>query len=143
MFKKILLPLDLSNKHQTALRTATELARQNNSEVILLHVVEEIPGLSREEEKDFYSRLERTARCQLAHLESQFTRDKIPCRTEVILGHRAVETARFAAQNKVDLILLTSPPFQREHTMVVLGSMTWKLGMIASCPVLLVKNQET
>jgi universal stress protein A len=143
MFKKILLPLDLSNKHQTALRTAAELAKQNQSEVILLHVVEEIPGLSRDEEKDFYIRLERTARTQLGRLENQFTRDKIPCRTEVILGHRAVEAARFAAENRVDLILLTSPPFQREHTMVILGSMTWKLSMIASCPVLVVKNQET
>jgi nucleotide-binding universal stress UspA family protein len=143
VFQKILLPLDLSDIHQTALRTAAELARQNNGKVILLHVVEVIPGLTGEEEKDFYSRLERAARAHLARLGSPLSRAKIPCRSEVITGHRAVDVVRFASANHVDLILLTSPPFQREHTMLVLGSMAWKISMLASCPVLLVKNSET
>ena len=42
MFKKILVPLDFTQKNNEALRVALNLAKQNNSAVILMHVIETI-----------------------------------------------------------------------------------------------------
>ena len=139
MFKKILLPLDLTEKHQAALKMAAELASQNQGEVLLVHVVEVIPGLSVDEEKGFYQRLEQVARAHLTRLAAALTRKKVPVRTEIIVGQRVPETLRFATAEGVDLILLTSPAFQPDHPGAGLGSMAWKIGLVASCPVLLVK----
>jgi hypothetical protein len=61
VFKKILLPVDLTDKHLPALDVAADLAKQSGGEVLLLHVIEVISGLSMEEERDFYGRLEKRA----------------------------------------------------------------------------------
>ena len=46
MFKKILLPVDLTERYEPALKAATELATQSNGEVVVLHVIEVIAGFS-------------------------------------------------------------------------------------------------
>ena len=58
MFRKILVPVDLSDRHGQALEIAARLAKASDGEVTLLHVIEMIPGLNLEEERDFYQRLE-------------------------------------------------------------------------------------
>ena len=45
MFTKILVPVDLSDKHQQALDIAARLARESGGEVTLVHVVETIGDL--------------------------------------------------------------------------------------------------
>ena len=45
MFHKILLPLDLTDRHQAALALAAELAGAQEGEIVLLHVIEVPPGL--------------------------------------------------------------------------------------------------
>jgi nucleotide-binding universal stress UspA family protein len=46
MFTKILVPVDLSNRHQQALEAAANLAKQSGAEITLLHIIEVITGLS-------------------------------------------------------------------------------------------------
>jgi nucleotide-binding universal stress UspA family protein len=140
MFKKILVPLDLTDRHDAALQAATHLARANQGEVVLLHVVELIAGLDREDESAFYQRLERRARDHLAQLGSRLTKERIRWHAEVLFGHRAIECAGFAGKNGADSIVLTSPPFRPERPAAGLGSMTWRISLIAACPVLLVKG---
>ena len=140
MFKKILVPLDLTERHGAALQAAAHLARANQGEVILLHVVELIAGLDGDEESAFYQRLARRARDHLAKLGSKLTREHIGWQAEVLFGNRAVDTAGFAAERQADLIVLTSPLFQPERPTAGLGSMTWRISLIATCPVLLVKD---
>ena len=139
MFQQILLPLDLTDKHEAAVHYAAELARQNSEAVVLLHVVEVIPGLEREEEKSFYGRLERRARDHLVRIAASLHRHKVEAQVEVVFGHRAQDAVRFAVEQKVDLIILTSPAFQPQHPASSLGSMAWKISLLAPCPVLLVK----
>jgi nucleotide-binding universal stress UspA family protein len=67
MFKRILLPLDLSDHHAAAINAAVTLARQRKGKVTLLHVIEQIPGIAVAEEEVFYRRLERAARAHLEH----------------------------------------------------------------------------
>ena len=137
MFRKILLPVDLTDKHRHALEAAADLARQSGGEVILLHIIEIIPGLAMEEEKPFYARLEKTARKHLGALGARLKEAR--WQAEVRFGTRGPDIIRYAAEVGADLIVLTSPPFDPQRPAAGWGSLSHKLGMLAACPVLLVK----
>ncbi len=139
MFKKILLPVDLTDKHQPALDAAAKLAGQYGGTVTLLHVVEIIPGLPMEEEGTFYGRLERIARNQLQQLGKRLEEAKVPWQVEVRLGKRTAETVRYAAETAADLVIVTAPPVDPTHPAVALHSMSYTIGMFAQCAVLVVK----
>lgn len=139
MFKKILLPLDLTDKHEPVLNIAMELAKQSKGEILLLHVVEVIPGLLREEEQEFYTRLERAAQEHLRRFGQDLAQRQIPWRSEVVVGNRVRATADFASQQKVDLIIVLAPRLQPDHPAMGWGSLSWKVGLVAPCPVMLVK----
>jgi nucleotide-binding universal stress UspA family protein len=139
MFKNILLPLDLTDKHQAALEQTAELALQSGGKVTLFHVIETIPGLSSEDEKPFYDRLERRARKHLELQGAALTARKISWTVEVRFGNRAVETADFA-KSGADLIVLTTPRFDINNPTAGWGSMSWRISLLAPCPVFLVKR---
>jgi universal stress protein A len=139
MFKKIILPVDLTDKHQKALDVAGDLAEQTKGEVILLHVIEIIPGLPMEEEREFYDRLETKANQLLQHLQGRVEARKLSVRGVVVFGNRTKEIVHFAAQTNADLIVLTSPRLDPANPSAGLASLSYKLSMLAQCPVLLVK----
>jgi nucleotide-binding universal stress UspA family protein len=139
MFQKILLPVDLSDRHGPALKVAVELAGQSGGEVILLHVIETIPGLELEEEKHFYGRLEKLAAAHLNKLGGLLKQSRVHFRGEIRLGNRGAETLSFARANGIDLIVLTSPRVDPQHLETGWGSLSYKIGLAATCPVLLVK----
>jgi nucleotide-binding universal stress UspA family protein len=139
MFQRILLPIDLSDKHARAVEAAAQLAGPGDGEVILLHVIELIPGLAVEEEKQFYGRLEKLAAAHMQKISHTLTQKQIRCRAEVVLGNRGAETVRFARENGVDLIIVTSPHIDPGNIAGGWGSLSYKIGLAATCPVLLVK----
>jgi nucleotide-binding universal stress UspA family protein len=139
MFQKILLPVDVSDKHGPALNMAAELAGAGKGEVLLLHVVEVISGLPMEEEKGFYGRLEKAARSHLEKLGARLKERKVPCRAEVIFGNRGPEVVRYAQTAGADLIVLTAPPIDPNNLASSWGSLSYKISLVAPCPVLLVK----
>jgi nucleotide-binding universal stress UspA family protein len=140
MFRKIVVPLDLTHKHQKALETAAELAKQSGGEVTLVHVIELIHGLPVEEEKDFYNRLERIAREHLEGYGRLLRGRKLATRQEVFFGGRALEILRHAREAEADLVVLTAPTIEPGRPDVGLGSLSYKVGVFAPCPVLLVKG---
>jgi nucleotide-binding universal stress UspA family protein len=77
---------------------AAKLAGENDGQVILLHVVEVIPGLWVEEERDFYERIETAARDHLTRLGRRFEEMHVPKREEIIFGNRAEEIVRYAVE---------------------------------------------
>jgi universal stress protein A len=109
MFQKILLPIDMTDRHGRAVESAARLAAQNNGEIILLHVIEVIPGPSVGEEPSFYGRLEKLATPHLEKFNRLLKSKRIPCRQEIVFGNRGSETVRCARENLVDLIIVTSP----------------------------------
>ncbi len=139
MFRKILVPIDLTDKHEAALVAAADAARQSGGTIELLHVIEVIPGLSMEEEKSFYQRLDRVARKHLDKWGELLTARKVEWRGEVVFGHRAPEVVRRAAQEAVDLIVLSAPRLSPESPGASLGSVSYRVSLFAQCPVLLVK----
>jgi universal stress protein A len=139
MFKKILVPLDRGDKHGAALQITADLARQDKAEVILIHVIEVIPGLSMDEERTFYDRLERSARKHLERLAGGLTAQHVPWQVKVIYGNRAPEIARYAAENQCDLMVLTSPRLDPANPASSWGSLSLKMSVLSPCPVFLIK----
>lgn len=139
MFKRILLPIDLSDKHAKAVELAANLAGQNGGEVVLIHVVELIAGLPIEEERAFYQRLEKTAHAHLEKLGERFKQRSVAWRARVFVGNRVPEIIRHAEEMKADLVVLTSPPVDPNNLLAGMGSMSYKIGLFSPCPVLLVK----
>jgi len=139
MFRKILLPVDLTEKHKPALDVAVELAKQSGGEIVLVHVIEVIPGLSMEDERSFYNRLEKMAQEHLRRLGGHVKTNAVPWRAEVLYGNRGLEVVRFAAAASADLIVLTSPRLDPNKFDVGWGSLSYKISVLCQCPVLLVK----
>jgi nucleotide-binding universal stress UspA family protein len=139
MFKRILIPLDLTDKHQPVLNMAGEMAGQSGGEVILLHVIESIPGLPAEELAGFYRRLEKSAREHLQRSGQQLGKEQVSWTSEVLIGPRVQEIVRYAAEVDADLILVTAPRLDPDHAGAGWASLSWKIGLLAPCPVLLVR----
>jgi nucleotide-binding universal stress UspA family protein len=139
MFKKILLPVDLSNRHGPALEIGQNLARQNQREIILLHVIELIRGLSLGEERDFYRKLEMAAKSCLKRLEARVGMRKVTHSRRILYGHRGPSIVKYAKEIGADLIVLTAPQVDLRNPSVGWGSLSYKISILARCPVLLVK----
>jgi nucleotide-binding universal stress UspA family protein len=139
VFRKILMPVDLTDRHQQALDIAGRFANEGTAEVTLLHVVEIIPGIWPEEEREFYDRIEQAARDQLAQLGRSLEERHVPRREEVIFGDRAHEIVRYALERGVDLIVLSSHRIDLENPSAGWGTVSYKVGILSQCPVLLVK----
>ncbi len=139
MFKQIIVPVDLTDGHARALDIAAALAAQAGGRVTLLHVVEAIAGLSREEGKDFYGRLEGKAREHLARLGAALAARGVAWQAEVVFGRRAAEVVRYAQQHGTDLIVLTSHRIDPGQGLANFGTVSHTVGILAPCPVLLVK----
>jgi nucleotide-binding universal stress UspA family protein len=139
MFKNILVPVDLTDVHQPALEIAARLAKANDGEVTVLHVVEVISEVWATEDREFYNRLERTARDHLARLGHVLEARAVPRREEVVFGHRAPEIVRYAGEIGADLIVLKSHRIDLQNPSAGWGTVSYKVGILAQCPVLLVK----
>src|SRR5688572_23265255 len=109
MFRNILVPVDLTDRHGPAVAIAGRLAAGGGA-VTLLHVIELIHGVSREDEPAFYDRLERTARAHLDRLAAGLRAQSGKVNMEVIYGDRGPAILRHAADKGTDLIVLTSHP---------------------------------
>jgi nucleotide-binding universal stress UspA family protein len=141
MYKKILLPVDLTDKHHAAVNAAAEFARQTGGSVTLLHVIELIPGLPREEDQAFYDKLEKAAVKHLDKIGKTLAAQQINWRPVVVFGHRLEETLRELASQKQDLVIVTSPIFDPTNAAVGWSSMSFKITVLAPAPVLVVKAQ--
>jgi nucleotide-binding universal stress UspA family protein len=139
VFKRIIVPVDLTDAHGRALDIAGALAAQGGGQVTLLHVVEVIAGLSQDEGKDFYGRLEKKAREHLARLGAQLAARQVAWQAEVVFGNRAAEVVRYAQQHGTDLIVLTTHRIDPAHGLASFGTLSHRVGILSPCPVLLVK----
>src|SRR5262245_9295460 len=139
MYRKILVPVDLTDRHAKALDSAAQLARLAGAEVTVLHVIEPIHGAAREEEADFYDRLEHTAQAHLERLAERFAAQQVPAQTAIVYGPRGASVVRYAQEQGFDLIVLTSHAVDMSQPGMGWGTLSYFIGVAARCPVLLVK----
>ena len=142
VFRRILVPLDFTEKNLRALSVALELATQNRSGVALLHVIETVEHIPFGELKAFYSKLETDARSRMGMPSSMFLEKGLVVDPEVVYGKRAEEIVKYAAANQVDLIVMSSHKVGGEQPGQPgqgWGTISYKVAILAQCPVLLVK----
>jgi nucleotide-binding universal stress UspA family protein len=139
MFKKILVPMDLTATHERTVGIAADMAKASNGKVVLLHVIELIEGVALSDDREFYKRLESKARIHLEPFMSRLEELGVSARALVVYGNRTQEILHAAAEMEADLILLTSHRVEPGKPGAGWGTLSYKIGILSSCPVLLVK----
>ena len=129
----------MTDRTTTALEVAGDIASHGDGRITLLHVIETIAGSDVDDElSTFYTKLEQRASRRLTEILSGVS-NKGPIDTEIVYGKRVEEVLRFIRANAVDLIVLASHPVDSSQPYGGLGTMSYKLGILAPCAVLLVK----
>jgi universal stress protein A len=138
-FRHILVPTDLTSRTDKSLQLAGQLASRAGGRLTLIHVIETIQGLTPQEVRSFYDRLERKAGQAMEALTRRAPQD-VPAPSRVLVrGRRAEEIVKYAEAHEVDLILLASHRVNPSLADRDWGTISYKVGILAQCPVLLVK----
>jgi nucleotide-binding universal stress UspA family protein len=148
MISKILVPHDGTEMSDKAFKKAVELAKMVKAELVLLHVIEEIPLPTSMifDDKDVINRARRTARKELEKgwekmvevKTHEIENDNVALRGESRNGSAAEQILRFAKNNKIDMIVMGSHRLKGISKIKALGSVTRKVSEIADCPVLII-----
>ena len=139
MFQRILVPVDLTEKSLAAVDLAYDFANQFGAEVILLHVIETIEHIKFDELKPFYERLETSARNGLEEFSERFESKNLNVNQAVLYGHRSEEIVNYAAENRIDLIIMASHRIDPDRPGHDWSSISYSVAILSPCPVLLVK----
>ena len=137
---RILVPTDFSDSARHALGYGVSLAREFGAELLLLHVVEALPGAYASELfpapiAEVLDQVSGYARTELSRLTAEVAEKGVPVRERLVQGKPSAEIVRVAGEEKVDMIVLGT------HGKGVLdkalfGSTTERVVRKAPCPVL-------
>jgi nucleotide-binding universal stress UspA family protein len=139
MFKHILVPTDFTDKSYRALDIAVELALQHHGKVTLLHVIETLEGMEREELGAFYEKLRARAKKDMRKMIGQYRNQAVIGDRKIVLGKRAGEIVTLARDLEVDLIVLSSHPLDPANPNQDWATISYKVAILAPCPVLMIK----
>lgn len=140
MFKNLLVPLDLTDKHGPAVDRAVELAKASGGRIILAHVIETITGMAQEaEDRAFYERLDRLSRRHLEKVGASIGARGVTWQMEIRYGPTARQIMELGQEVGADLIVLTAPHMNPANPTTGLASLSWRISLLSPCPILLVK----
>jgi nucleotide-binding universal stress UspA family protein len=139
MFKRILVPIDLTKKSLPAVDLAFELASKFRAQVILHHVIETIEHVAFDEMKDFYRRLETSARKGLQEFSERFEVAGLDVDHLVTYGHRTQGIVDTAVARQADLIIMASHRIDPDRPGHDWSTISYGVAILAPCNVLLVK----
>ena len=138
MFRRILVPVDLTDKNRRAVEWARELAEWGGALVTLIHVIEPL-DLPFEELEDFYGELEARAATAMEAMSRPLQEAGLEHRQQVVYGERAREIVEYAAEQDIDLIVLSSHRQDLDEPTRNLGTLSHKVAILAQTPVLLIR----
>ena len=141
MFRRILIPTDLTDRTFNALEIAAGIGDTDDTLVTLVHVIETISGAEFDEFASFYRTLEARARGRLDEMAARW-KGKGHVDVAIVYGKRAEEVLRFANANEMDLIIVPSHPVDPSEPFRGVGTMSYKLAIFAPCAVLLIKDER-
>lgn len=138
-FRHILVPLDFSEKNQTALDVSFELAVTNEARVTLLHVIEAIDLPDDSEVEKFAHHLRERADRELEFRAQRFSDANLSVEWKIRVGKRAREIVDYESEHDVDFIVLSSHPINPQEPGGGLATLSYQVAILSRCPVLLVK----
>lgn len=140
MFKNLLVPTDLSEKSSRALEIALDMAeKRGGCRITFLHVIERIEDSDDDEFKSFYDRLASKARLKMNEIVKQYSHRKAEIDNEIVFGNRVGEIVDFAYKHAIDLIILSSHKLDKLDAVQDWATISYKVGILAPCPVMMVK----
>lgn len=143
MFRKILVPVDFTEKNETALQAALQMATGraagDEAEIFLLHIIETIEHVEYDEMKDFYRELENRSVAKLTKMEERIREAGVKVFHDLQYGKRAEAIVHYAEEREMNLIVLSSHKVDRDHPALGWGTISYRIAIVARCPVLLVK----
>jgi nucleotide-binding universal stress UspA family protein len=143
MFRKILIPVDFTKKNEAAILAAQQIAAGRatgeEGELNFLHVIEMIEHVEFDEMKTFYRELENRSVARLTQLEERCQGAGVSIHHDVQYGKRAEVIVQYAEERGMDLIVLSSHKVDREHPALGWGTISYRVAIMARCPVMLVK----
>jgi nucleotide-binding universal stress UspA family protein len=137
MFRKILVPVDFTKKNLQAVKVAAKLASSPGTELLLLHVIERVDAGEPRRLSGFYKKLEKNAKEKTQSLLDAAGRG--PARGEIRYGNRVREILRYTQEKKIDLVVMSSHRLVLDNPSENWGTISYKVGILSRCPVLLVK----
>lgn len=145
MYKKILLPLDGSERAVKALNHAVELAQKLGSKITVMYVVPSLPAYVNtavdqlgHAQQTIINELTRHGREMLEEVVSSVSDKGVEIDTFTILGQPADEILEKAKLENYDLIIMGSRGLG-EIKGYLMGSVSNRVTRHASCPVLIIR----
>ena len=138
IFRRLMVPVDLGDRHERALQLALAIAADSPCRVLLFHVVQRVPAIAVGELAGFYRRLVKKAERRLRQISRPFVERGIDVRTEVRIGEPAAEIVRAAQREHIDALVMGSHKVRPGGTRGW-GTTSYKVGIFSQCPILLVK----
>ncbi|MFZ2447826.1 MAG: universal stress protein [Syntrophobacteraceae bacterium] len=139
MFKHILVPTDLTDRDRKSMEIAIKMALGKAGKITILHVVETIENTETEDFHKFYKQLGIRATKKMDLIVDQYRQSEVVIEKQVLFGRRVYEILNFAGNSDTDLIIMSSHRLDIENASEGWGTISFKVGVLSHCPVLLVK----
>ena len=137
-YPKILVCIDGSNNAKRAFSHACDLARNYDSTLYLMHVVDKSIGLDFFDRSDYLKLLREHGKKVLEKAQNIARHNGIKSKSILKEGNVSKEILRFAKNEQINLIIVGSKGFG-VTLRFLLGSVSNKIANQASCPVLIIK----
>jgi nucleotide-binding universal stress UspA family protein len=149
MISRILLPHDGTEMSNKAVEKAVELAKALDAQLVLLHVIEQIPippTIMLGSDPVLINRARRSVRRELEQGWNKLAeikmhdleRNKVRITCDCLVGSAADQILRYAKSSKIDMIVMASRSLKGLSKIKALGSVARKVSEMADCPVLIV-----
>jgi nucleotide-binding universal stress UspA family protein len=140
--QKVLCPIDFSVDSFTALDYAADFVRQNNGQLVLLHIVDNpLTELYGPHGANFYAEVDHAiekAKEMLADA-AQHHAAGVPCEVVVQHGNPYEEILQLATSQQADLIVMSTHGRTGPQRLII-GSVAEKVVRTAPCPVFTVRH---
>ena len=139
MYKNILVPTDLTDKSEPAIREALSIAIRSGGQLRLLHVLEKLGGEIDGELEAFYQKLASQADETLTHWQQHFQSEfpGVPIEKVIAVGKRAPEIIHCCEEEKIDLIVMAARTVKPEQKSF--GTLSHQVALFAPVSVLMVR----
>jgi nucleotide-binding universal stress UspA family protein len=150
---KILVPHDGAEMSNRAIERATEFAKAFNAEIVLLHIIQDIPippSLLLGNDRVLISKAKRSIAKELEKGWNKMVQEKIidviiskdnriKVKSEVTVGSSpAEEIIKFADNKHIDIIIMGSQRLETISKIKALGSVARRVSEAAECPVMII-----
>jgi universal stress protein A len=144
--KKILHATDFSKASARALQEAIKLAKDNNAQLLVVHVIEPMPYVVGGEfgGAEIYTKLEdmakRNAQSSMSKLMERLKKLKVKAESLLLRGSSHEQIVKAARNKKADMIVIGTHG-RTGLSKLFMGSVAGKVVSLAACPVMTVRGR--